>query len=89
MNSWRLSSVMWPVAVRNWMPSIHSASVRWLSFTNVVQVAHERRQDLLQARVGAVLEAADDRLGDVVLGDVAHRDETPVVRGAQERPRAW
>ena len=54
-----------------------------------VQVAHERGEDLPQARVGAALEPADDRLGDVVLGDVAHGDETPVVRGARERPRAW
>jgi hypothetical protein len=54
-----------------------------------VQMAHQRGEDLLQARVGAGLEATDDRLGDVVLGDIAHLGETPVVRGARERPRAW
>ena len=38
-----------------------------------VQVLHQTGQHLLQARVGRGGQAGDDRLGDVVLVEVAHR----------------
>ena len=49
-NSWRLSSVMWPVRVRKSMAANHSSSVERDLGGEGVQVAHERLQDLAQAR---------------------------------------
>ena len=71
MNSWRLSSVMCPVRVRKSMAANHSSSVSADLGGEGVQVAHERLQDLAQARIGRAVEAGLDGLGQLGVGEVA------------------
>ena len=71
MNSWRLSSVMWPVRVRKSMAANHSSSVSCHLAGEGVQVANERLQDLAQARIGRAVEAGLDGPGQLGVGEVA------------------
>ena len=61
MNSWRLSSVMWPVRVRKSIPANHSSSVSCDLGRERVQVADEALGDRLEALGSGALEGRDAR----------------------------
>ena len=72
MNSCRVSLHFWPVAVRNWMPCIHSASVSCTSRAKSCRCVTSDAQDLLQPRVGALRQPRLEGRGDGGGVDVAH-----------------
>ena len=71
MNSWRLSSVMWPVRVRKSIPANHSSSVSCDLARERVQVAHEALRDRLEALGAGALERRQHRLRQLLVGQVA------------------
>ena len=75
-NSWRLSSVMWPVRVRKSMAANHSSSVSW---TSLAKACRWRTSDCMTSRsrgIGRAVEAGLDGPGQVGVGEVA-----PLCRG--------
>ena len=73
MNSWRLSSQICPVAVRNWIAAIHSSMRRLDLADDRVKVGDHRRHDLLEAGILGTGHALDHGGGGGVLVEVAHR----------------
>ena len=71
MNSWRLSSVMWPVRVRKSMPANHSSSVSCDLGRERVQVADEALRDRLEALGAGALEGRQDGVRQILVGQVA------------------
>ena len=60
MNSWRLSSVMWPAAVRNSIAGVPFVLGEADFAEEVVQVPGQGLHELLQARVLGLVEGRDD-----------------------------
>ena len=71
MNSWRFSSVMWPVRVRKSIPANHSSSVSATSEANACRCETRLRSTSSKAPGPTVSEAGQNRLGELLVGEVA------------------